>query len=93
MRIFDTFKVQRYAWQAVEFFWQLMVLHGDYETVEVNAQLHSAIRRGMWVGRGWGGDGRRLDGLVMGVGWISSLWTWVGRAGDRCGPDRLMTGW
>ena len=20
-------------------------------------------------------------------------WTWVGRAGDRCGPDRLMTGW
>ena len=62
MRIFDTFKVQRYAWQAVEFFWQLMVLHGDYETVEVKRTI--AFRNKAWD-VGWTGG-------VMGVGWMGS---------------------
>ena len=39
VRIFEQFNVQRKAWQAVIFFWPVMVLSGDYETMEVKRTI------------------------------------------------------
>ena len=49
VRCFGQFRSEDLAWQRVEMFWDLMVLHGDYVTVEV---VRTIVRRRRRCGSG-----------------------------------------
>ena len=35
VRIFNNFKTEELAWEAVQLFWEMLVLQGDYKTITV----------------------------------------------------------